>query len=104
MIAVTGTNHVSCVPYATFGTWQLAEYVKQGIAKSKAILLQHHGMIAAEVNLEKALWVAHEVEVLAALYLKLLATTPNVPVLSDEEIKVVLGKFSTCGLRVEEKH
>lgn len=104
MIAVTGTDHVPCVPYATFGTWQLAEYVKQGIAKSKAILLQHHGMIAAEENLEKALWVAHEVEVLASLYLKLLATTPNVPVLSEEEIKVVLGKFSTYGLRVEEKH
>ena len=104
MIGVTGTNHVPCVPYATFGTWQLAEYVKQGIAKSKAILLQHHGMIAAEVNLEKALWVAHEVEVLAEWYLKLLAITPNVPVLSDEEIKVVLGKFSTYGLRVEEKH
>ncbi|QBQ63715.1 L-fuculose-phosphate aldolase [Actinobacillus indolicus] len=104
MIGVTGTDHVPCVPYATFGTWQLAEYVKQGIAKSKAILLQHHGMIAAEVNLEKALWVAHEVEVLAEWYLKLLAITPNVPVLSDEEIKVVLGKFSTYGLRVEEKH
>lgn len=104
MIGVTGTNHVPCVPYATFGTWQLAEYVKQGIAKSKAILLQHHGMIAAEVNLEKALWVAHEVEVLAEWYLKLLATTPDVPVLSDEEIKVVLDKFSTYGLRVEEKH
>lgn len=104
MIGVTGTNHVPCVPYATFGTWQLAEYVKQGIAKSKAILLQHHGMIAAEVNLEKALWVAHEVEVLAEWYLKLLAITPDVPVLSDEEIKVVLGKFSTYGLRVEEKH
>lgn len=104
MIGVTGTNEVPCVPYATFGTWQLAEYVKQGIAKSKAILLQHHGMIAAEVNLEKALWVAHEVEVLADLYRKLLAITPDVPVLSDEEIKVVLSKFSTYGLRVEEKH
>lgn len=104
MIAVSGGKEIPCVPYATFGTWQLAEYVKQGIAKSKAILLQHHGMIAAEANLDKALWVAHEVEVLATLYLKLLATTPNVPVLSDEEIEVVLGKFSTYGLRVEEKH
>ncbi|MGX2969556.1 L-fuculose-phosphate aldolase [Ursidibacter sp. B-7004-1] len=103
MIAVTGTNKVPCVPYATFGTWQLAEYVKEGFKESKAILLQHHGMIAADVNLEKALWVAHEIEVLATLYLKLLATTPNVPVLSDEEIKIVLGKFSTYGLRVEEK-
>lgn len=103
MIGVTGTNQVPCVPYATFGTWQLAEYVKQGIAKSKAILLQHHGMIAAESTLEKALWVAHEVEVLAALYLKLLAVMPNVPILSDDEIQIVLGKFSTYGLRVEEK-
>lgn len=103
MIGVTGTNQVPCVPYATFGTWQLAEYVKEGIAKSKAILLQHHGMIATEVNLAKALWVAHEVEILATLYLKILATTSDVPVLSDEEIKIVLEKFSNYGLRVEEK-
>lgn len=103
MIGVTGTNEVPCVPYATFGTATLASYVKQGIAKSKAILLQHHGMIAAEVNLEKALWVAHEVEVLAELYLKLLATTADVPILPATEIEIVLKKFDSYGLRVEQK-
>lgn len=102
MIAVGGTNRIPCVPYATFGTPKLAEYVQDGIKQSKAILMQHHGLIAAEKNLKKALWLAHEVEVLATWYMKLLAITDDVPVLPDEEIKVVLGKFSTYGLRIEE--
>lgn len=102
MIAVGGCDRIPCVPYATFGTHKLSEYVGQGIATCKAILLQHHGMIAAEKTLEKALWVAHEVEVLASLYLKLLSITKDVPTLSAEEIEVVLAKFSTYGLRVEE--
>ncbi|KGQ70304.1 fuculose phosphate aldolase [Chelonobacter oris] len=102
MIAVSGTNRIPCVPYATFGTPKLAEYVQQGISQSKAILLQHHGLIAAEKNLKKALWLAHEVEVLATWYMRLLSITDNVPVLSDDEIQVVLGKFSTYGLRIEE--
>ena len=55
------------------------------------------------MNLEKALWLAHEVEVLAQLYLTTLAITDPVPVLrSDEEIAVVLEKFKTYGLRIEE--
>ena len=102
MIAVGGANRIPCVPYATFGTPKLAEYVQDGIKQSKTILMQHHGLIAAEKNLKKALWLAHEVEVLATWYMKLLAITDDVPVLSDEEIKVVLGKFSTYGLRIEE--
>ncbi|EJA8996900.1 L-fuculose phosphate aldolase, partial [Shigella boydii] len=44
----------------------------------------------------------HEVEVLAQLYLTTLAITDPVPVLSDEEIAVVLEKFKTYGLRIEE--
>ena len=101
MVATSGTNEIPCVPYATFGCAQLADNVREGVKKSKAILLQHHGMIACEENLDKALWLAHEVEVLAELYLKTLAIQADVPVLSNEEMDVVLGKFSTYGLRVE---
>ena len=63
---------------------------------------QHHGLIACEENLEKALWLAHEVEVLAQLYLSTLAITDPVPVLGDEAIAIVLEKFKTYGLRIEE--
>ncbi|PSV44871.1 L-fuculose-phosphate aldolase [Photobacterium indicum] len=101
MVAASGAKVIPCVPYATFGSSMLADYVEKGIKASKAILLQHHGLIAAEVNLDKALWLAHEVEVLAELYLKTLAVTPNVAVLDDAEMDVVLGKFQSYGLRVE---
>ena len=102
MIAVGGTDHIPCVPYATFGTHQLAEYVKQGIVKSKAILLAHHGLIACGGNLDKALWLAQEVEVLAEWYIKLLATKLEIPLLNQEQMAVVLEKFKSYGLRIEE--
>lgn len=101
MIAAAGGNDIPCTPYATFGSKALSERVAAAITRRKAILLQHHGLIAAGENLAKALWLAQEVEVLAALYLKLLPIVDPVPVLSDEEIERVLEKFKTYGLRVE---
>lgn len=102
MIAAAGGNSIPCAPYATFGSKALSEHVAVAMRNRKATLLQHHGLIACEQNLEKALWLAQEVEVLAKLYLATLAVTENVPVLPDEEIAVVLEKFKSYGLRVEE--
>ncbi|MBD2786650.1 L-fuculose-phosphate aldolase [Xenorhabdus sp. DI] len=99
MIAVTGTDHVPCIPYATFGTAELADYVKKGITHSKALLMQHHGMIAMEVSLEKALWLANEIEILAQLYLKVLPIVETVPILSATEMQRVLEKFKHYGLK-----
>ena len=103
MIACTGTDHVPCVPYATFGTHQLADYVRDGIKQSKAILLAHHGLIAVDKTLDKALSVAHEIEVIADWYLKLLATGKPIPTLSAEQMSVVLEKFKSYGSWVVEK-
>ncbi|XXD08353.1 L-fuculose-phosphate aldolase [Klebsiella sp. R445] len=102
MIAAAGGNSIPCAPYATFGTRELSEFVAVALKNRKATLLQHHGLIACEENLEKALWLAHEVEVLAQLYLSTLAIVDPVPVLGDEEIAIVLEKFKTYGLRIEE--
>lgn len=99
MVAVTGTDHVPCVPYATFGTHELAVMVGEAIKESKALILQHHGMIAMECTLEKALWLANEVEVLSALFLRVRAVMDPVPVLSVDEMKRVLAKFTTYGLK-----
>ncbi|ACY83140.1 L-fuculose-phosphate aldolase [Edwardsiella piscicida] len=102
MIAAAGGNTIPCAPYATFGTRTLSDYVTEALKYRRATLLQHHGLIACGENLQKALWLAHEVEVLAQLYLATLAIVDPVPVLSDEEIAVVLEKFKTYGLRIEE--
>ena len=103
MIACTGTDHIPCVPYATFGTHQLADYVRDGIKQSKAILLAHHGLITTDKTLDKALHIAHEVEVISEWYLKLLATGKPIPVLSQDEMRFVLEKFKSYGSWVEEK-
>lgn len=103
MIACSGTDHIPCVPYATFGTSKLADYVKEGIKISKAILLSHHGLITADKTLDKALSIAHEVEVIAEWYLKLLATGKPVPTLSKEQMDIVLEKFKSYGSWVEQK-
>ncbi|KGY10231.1 MULTISPECIES: L-fuculose-phosphate aldolase [Vibrio] len=101
MVAASGTNEIPCVPYATFGSPELAGYVDEGIKQSKSILLQHHGMITVGENLKKALWLAHETEVLADLYLKCLSVQSEIPVLPEQEMNHVLDKFKTYGLRVE---
>lgn len=102
MIAAAGGNSIPCAPYATFGSRALSDHVATALKNRKATLLQHHGLIACETNLEKALWLAQEVEVLARLWLSTLAIMDPVPTLDDAEIAVVLEKFKTYGLRIEE--
>ncbi|TLV04889.1 L-fuculose-phosphate aldolase [Klebsiella indica] len=99
MISAAGGNDIPCAPYATFGTSQLADNAARALKNRKAILMQHHGVLVCEVNLAKALWLAQEVEVLARLYLAVLALQDPAPTLSDEEITLVLEKFKNYGLR-----
>lgn len=101
MVAVTGTDHIPCIPYDTFGTKELAESVFIGIKESKSILMQHHGMLVMEINLEKALWLAGEIETLAELYLKVSSLHPPPPVLSADEMQKVIAKFKNYGLKTE---
>ncbi|KGQ70105.1 fuculose phosphate aldolase [Chelonobacter oris] len=99
MIAVSGGNAIPCLPYATFGSLELSNIVSNGIRLSKAVLLQHHGVVCMESTLDKALWLANEVEVLAKQYINLLGITDNIPVLSDKEMQIILDKFQSYGLK-----
>ncbi len=99
MIAAAGGNNIPCIPYATYGTPELSDYVATGFHERNAIIMQHHGMTAAGESLAKAMWLADEVETLSKLYINLLQTGLEIPLLSDDEINVVLGKFKNYGLR-----
>lgn len=99
MIAAGGGNDIPVVDYATYGTPELANIVREGIAKRKAILLRHHGMIATGATLAQAMWLAVEVETISRMFLEVLQITDNPPILSDEEIERVLVKFGSYGLR-----
>jgi len=93
MIMVAGGDTIRCAPYATFGTQALSDRVIEALEGRKACLMAHHGMVAAEVSLEKAMWLAIEVEALARQYHgALLLGEP--PVLNEEQMAEALAQFS----------
>ena len=68
MIAAAGGMDIRCAKYATFGTQELSNYMLEALKDRKACLLGTHGMICFGSNLERALWLAVEVETLARQY------------------------------------
>jgi L-fuculose-phosphate aldolase len=96
MVAVAGGCDIPVVPYATFGTEELARYVAGGLAERNACLMAHHGQVAMGDTLSHALELAHEVEVLAEQYAKLLTLGP-VKLLSQADMAIVLEKFKSYG-------
>ncbi len=96
MVAVAGGSDIPLVPYATFGTAELAAHVAEGLRERKACLMAHHGQVAMGTTLAAALELAHEVEVLAEQYFKVLVLGPP-HLLPEAEMSVVLEKFKTYG-------
>jgi len=101
MVAVAGGNDIPLVPYDTFGTEALAEHVAAGLAQRNACLMANHGQIAVGADLASALELAHEVEVLAEQYVKVLAVG-EAHILPDEEMARVLERFKTYGQRAQD--
>ena len=64
----------------------------------KACLLEHHGLLAFEHTLDKAMWLAGEVETLAQQMVMCLSLG-GPRVLPAAEIAVVVDKFSRYGLK-----
>ncbi len=98
MVAAAGGKDIRCAAYATFGTEELSAHALKALRDRSACLLAHHGMIAAGPSLDKALWLAVEVENLARHYHGCLQIGEP-PVLPDAEIATVLEKFKNYGLR-----
>lgn len=96
MIAAAGGANIRCAPYATFGTQELSDHALKALEDRKACLLANHGMIAIGPNLARALWLAVEVETLAAQYWRALQVGKP-QLLSKAEIAAVAAKFGSYG-------
>jgi L-fuculose-phosphate aldolase len=96
MIALAGGD-IRCMPYATFGTAELAVTAVQGLAERRATLLGNHGVLAIGSSLKEAQAVALEVENLATEYLAMLAAGLDPVLLSDEELQRVIDRFADYG-------
>ena len=100
MVAVAGGRDIPLVPYATFGTEELARHVAAGLANRDACLLANHGLIAIGADLDRALELAREVEVLAEQYIKVLGLGPA-HILPDAEMDAVIEKFKSYGQKAQ---
>jgi L-fuculose-phosphate aldolase len=100
MVAVAGGKDIPVVPYATFGTNELATYVAGALAERNACLMANHGQITVGETLSAALELAAEVEVLAEQYVKVLTLGPPY-LLSDAEMTVVLERFKGYGQKAQ---
>ena len=97
MVAIAGGKDIRCADYATFGTPELSAFVINALQDRKACLMAHHGLTCFEKDLPRALALAIEVEHLATVYSRILAIG-EADVLTDDEMKKVLNKFSSYGL------
>lgn len=101
MIGVTGGPTLRCASYATFGTEALSTAMLKALEERCACLLANHGVICFGPNLDKALWLAGEIETLCKQYF--VARQAGEPaILSGAEMKRVLGRFKTYGKQSDE--
>ncbi|MBI1273594.1 MAG: class II aldolase [Alphaproteobacteria bacterium] len=98
MVAAAGGSNIRCARYATYGSPELGAAACEALEGRNACLLANHGIVALGQTLEKAMWLAVEVEAVARQYL--LALSVGRPVLLDAaEMARVLKKFGNYGPR-----
>src|SRR5882757_6065554 len=98
MIAAFGGTDIRCADYARYGTGELSELAIAALEGRNGCLLANHGMIAVGANLDKAMWLAVELETLARQYYLSLALDTRF-VLTDEQIAETAKGFATYGLQ-----
>jgi L-fuculose-phosphate aldolase len=101
MIGVGGGTTLRCSGYAEFGTQALSDTMLRALEGRSACLLANHGQIVFGPNLEKALWLAGEVETISHQYWAALQAGKPV-ILSEAQMKSVLARFKTYGKQPKE--
>lgn len=98
MIAFAGGPTIRCAPYAPYGTQALSALALEALEGRTACLLANHGMIAAGTDLDRAMFLAVEVEALCRQYaIALQVGTPQV--LPDDEVERMIERFKSYGPR-----
>jgi len=97
MVAAFGGTDVRCAEYATFGTQELSDHALRALEGRNGCLLANHGMIVCAPTLDRAMWLAVELEAIARQYChSLLIGGPRL--LSDAQIADTAREFATYGV------
>ncbi len=102
MVAVTGASRIRCAPYALFGSQALSDHALAALKGAWACLLANHGVLAIHRVLDKALYIAQEVESLAHQY-TVSHALGQPRLLDNQQMQEVMQQFEGYGLtRVDE--
>jgi L-fuculose-phosphate aldolase len=102
MMAAFGGTDIRCAEYATFGTAALSRNALAALEGRTGCLLANHGAIATGATLDKAMWLAVELETIARQYYHSLLIGGPV-VLSDAAIADTRKGFASYGLQEPRK-
>lgn len=98
MIAAFGGDNIRCSGYACYGTKELSEEALKALEGRNGCLLGNHGMIVIGENLDKAIWLAVELETIAKQYYH--ASLLGAPViLTKEDLDETRKNFASYGLQ-----
>ncbi|MBQ9988222.1 MAG: class II aldolase/adducin family protein [Clostridia bacterium] len=68
LVRLSGSYEVPCAPYAKPGSEELARLNFETGGHLNAVLLESHGLITAGPNIDRAMFIAEEIEEVAKLY------------------------------------
>ena len=89
---------VPCIPYAPFGTEELAQAAAAALLERNAVLLGGHGLLSVGQDVDQAFSVAEETEFVAELYWRT-ALLGGGALLDDAQMADVLARFGAYGQR-----
>jgi L-fuculose-phosphate aldolase len=98
MVAAFGGGDVRCSEYATFGSQALSRAALAALEGRQACLLANHGTIALGADLDRAMWLAVELETLARQYVLSLSVGGPV-LLTMAEVEEARRAFAGYGPR-----
>lgn len=102
LIGYAATSEIRVAPYATFGTWELAEVTVSALGSDNCVLMANHGLLAVGTSLEKAFATALHCEEVAEIYCRAKALGDPV-ILNQEQMAAALERFRDYGKNRSEK-
>ena len=102
MIAAFGGPDIRLADFATYGTPELSRNILAAMEGRAGCLMANHGMVVAGPTLDRAMWLAQEIEALAHQHYHTLLIGGSA-ILSDAEIDKTIKGFATYGKRAAEE-
>jgi len=94
-------DEVPVARYQTYGTLELGKSAVRALGEGNGVLLERHGVLAVERDLESVFEVASIIEELARIYYQTLAANITPPELSEKEVERLKRRFHDYGQKEE---